>query len=277
MSHFTVGVFTKSGSEWEIEEALEPYQENNMDNCPSEYLEFYSEEKEGRNKYENESQEMFLKPNGEYDFKWNVDLEEELPMILDSQPKKKVVPFKELYKDFDEFMQKWYGTQKDYEKDEYGYWENPNAKWDWYVIGGRWEGSIKTFDGLEVNTCLASDIVVTDNEEYQSKIRFWELVVEDDEPKNEHEKEMKNLTFYSPKYYTELYESKEDYAERTSKFYTYAFLTVDGEWNEPGEMGWFALSDETQDSKKEYEKAFFKYLEYAKENDLYLTVVDCHI
>lgn len=26
---------------------------------------------------------------------------------------------------------------------EYGYWENPNAKWDWYQLGGRWCGFFK--------------------------------------------------------------------------------------------------------------------------------------
>lgn len=33
---------------------------------------------------------------------------------------------------------------EDYEKDELtgkrGHWTNPNAKWDWYVLGGRWAG-----------------------------------------------------------------------------------------------------------------------------------------
>lgn len=30
----------------------------------------------------------------------------------------------------------------EYEKHEnmYGYWKNPNSKWDWYQIGGRWRG-----------------------------------------------------------------------------------------------------------------------------------------
>jgi len=34
----------------------------------------------------------------------------------------------------------------DFDEDE-SYWENPNAKWDWYVLGGRWSGMIKLKKG----------------------------------------------------------------------------------------------------------------------------------
>jgi len=242
MSHFTVGIFTKSGEEWEIERALEPYQENNMDNCPKKYLKFYNLEVEGREEFEDESN-----------------------------------TFKDEYGSFETFMEEYYGAIKDYETEKYGYWENPNSKWDWYVIGGRWKNSIKTIDGDNVDSCLVENIIITDDEKYKNKIRFWELIVEDDEPKNKEEEDVKKYNFYSPKYYTELYDSKEDFAERESKFFTYAFITENNTWNEPGEMGWFGMSDLTKDSKKDYEKLFAKYLEYAKDKGLYITVVDCHI
>ena len=28
-----------------------------------------------------------------------------------------------------------------------GYWHNPNAKWDWYEIGGRWRGMLRLLPG----------------------------------------------------------------------------------------------------------------------------------
>ena len=28
-----------------------------------------------------------------------------------------------------------------------GYWRNPNARWDWWVIGGRWRGLLLTAPG----------------------------------------------------------------------------------------------------------------------------------
>ena len=47
MSHFTVAVFIdgKQDSEYlenRLEEMLAPFQENNMGDCPEEYLEFHS-------------------------------------------------------------------------------------------------------------------------------------------------------------------------------------------------------------------------------------------
>ena len=46
MSHFTVAVITESLDK--VDELLAPYQENNMGNCPKEYLEFYDIEEEYR-------------------------------------------------------------------------------------------------------------------------------------------------------------------------------------------------------------------------------------
>ena len=53
------------------------------------------------------------------------------------------IPLKESYPDgFDSFIKDWAGHEKD-ENGRYGYWENPNAKWDWYKLGGRWTGLFK--------------------------------------------------------------------------------------------------------------------------------------
>ncbi len=35
----------------------------------------------------------------------------------------------------------------DDETDKKGHWTNPNSKWDWYSLGGRWSGMIKLRDG----------------------------------------------------------------------------------------------------------------------------------
>lgn len=74
MSHFVVLVVGPKP-----EQQLAPYQENNMGDCPEEYLAF------------NENDEC----------------------EVDKKTGKK------------------------------GYWENPNAKWDWHVLGGRWTGFFK--------------------------------------------------------------------------------------------------------------------------------------
>ncbi len=56
-------------------------------------------------------------------------------------PKK--IPLKEFYPDgFENFIEEWAGYKKD-EIGRYGYYENPNAKWDWHQLGGRWTGHFK--------------------------------------------------------------------------------------------------------------------------------------
>lgn len=38
-------------------------------------------------------------------------------------------------------MEDWCGfEERDEKTGKYGYWENPHTKWDWYQIGGRWNG-----------------------------------------------------------------------------------------------------------------------------------------
>jgi hypothetical protein len=59
------------------------------------------------------------------------------------------VPFKELYPDFDTFVREYHGRcGRDEVLNRYGYWQNPNAKWDWYSIGGRWTGYFKLKPGV---------------------------------------------------------------------------------------------------------------------------------
>lgn len=49
---------------------------------------------------------------------------------------------KDDYSSLDEFVEDWYGYQKN-DKGVYGRITNPNAKWDWYQLGGRWTGYFK--------------------------------------------------------------------------------------------------------------------------------------
>jgi hypothetical protein len=49
---------------------------------------------------------------------------------------------------FEEFIKDWYG----YKQNEKGVWgrkTNPNSKWDWWVIGGRWTGFLKFKQGAK--------------------------------------------------------------------------------------------------------------------------------
>ena len=70
MSHFTVAVIVNKLDENEVAKMLAPYQENNMGDCPKEYLTFHSITEEYKEDYENGSRTMVLTNNNivsEYD------------------------------------------------------------------------------------------------------------------------------------------------------------------------------------------------------------------
>ena len=115
MSHFSVAVITTTGLDEDVDKLLAPFQENNMGDCPKQYLEF------------NEDQDYEI----------------------------------------------------DEETGKRGYWENPNAKWDWYTVGGRCPGMLKLKTGGNANVAKIKDIDLSiDNEAYNEAIRFWEVEVE---------------------------------------------------------------------------------------------------
>lgn len=43
------------------------------------------------------------------------------------------------YKSKEELAENWFGYEKN-EQGEWGYYCNPNSLFDWYVVGGRWDG-----------------------------------------------------------------------------------------------------------------------------------------
>lgn len=58
------------------------------------------------------------------------------------------VPYSEVYKDFDTFVGDYHGGHE--ENGRWGYRNNPDAKWDWWQIGGRWTGFIHVKNGAPI-------------------------------------------------------------------------------------------------------------------------------
>lgn len=185
---------------------------------------------------------------------------------------------------------------------------NPDSKWDWYSIGGRWRNVLLTkidnkdviskvsFEDLInkghnfkkdapagykwVDGARIKDIDFKKKMEYQNTynkaIRFWETYVEGQEPKTEEEKENIKFEMYKKEYYIERYETKENYAKRESTFTCWALLDETG-WHEQGKMGWWALNDSTKDSELLFIEKFTETLNKPENQDKYLIIVDCHI
>ena len=361
MSHFSVAVFTRDGQT--VEELLAPYQENNMGDCPKEYLRFKDTEDEYRSEFETGTRQEFFCEGGS---SWGQSISSEnfqrlkhlqigetitldltdtgsylkrgskyrlydnsatsrpeevvwgelLHVIRTSHPNPDVcyegiieikrlaeprdIPMKEYYNnDFEHFIKDWAGYERrDPYTNRYGYWENPNSKWDWYQIGGRFSGQLNLKSGATTGqygerSWTNQDEVISDNRvdsaklkdvdfsmdlrDYQRSIRVWELIVEGDTPQNEEEKDIASFTFYKPEYYTSRYGSKEEYAKQSAEFGTYAVITPDGVWHSKGDMGWFGMSSESHDEAKQWNKSFKETFIDNADPEWTLTVVDCHI
>ena len=155
---------------------------------------------------------------------------------------------------------------------------NPNSKWDWYQIGGRFDGALTLKDGSSVSQAQIKDISFDiDQEMYNRKKRFWELYVEGCKPLNEEEEKMLEHVFYNKQYYLDRYMDVERFAvEGAKNSTTYAVLTIDNKWIEPGPMGWFGSSGATFHEEREFHDHFEKFFDDV-DGDNYIIIVDCHI
>ena len=193
----------------------------------------------------------------------------------------------------EDFISRWYGYKYNKDLDECGYLCNPNAKWDWYEIGGRWsnllrlkpvrngnhskQSSNKDAPAVEgrCNQARLSDVDLSiDQAAYERAARFWEVVVEGD-ALCEHENADDFKASYRKEYYIDQFGDKHTYAMDSASFSTWALVTPDGKWIENGAVGWFGMHTATRSSRR----AFADELKAALEGDpgLWLTIVDCHI
>lgn len=237
MSHYVVAVFTHTEFMHEIDELLAPFNETPSD--PG-YLEF-------------------------------VPLDRSAEEIQSNYER-----CKDTYKSFEDFMDSYYGAHFDPSLQAWGNMCNPNAKWDWYQVGGRWAGMLKLKDKKSCcNRAQVKDVDFSlDEDEYAEAMRFWEVYVEG-QPVREGENIDTSFILLKPEGYVDKYGTKEDYARINASFSTYAYLTPEGEWVGKGEMGWFGCGTETGDSSREFQNALEKYI--AEHPDQYITIVDCHI
>ena len=268
MSHFTVAVISKKYAGDDVQHLLAKYDEGKRDvfnDCTKEVLKVWET---GKTEYGSE----IIKE----DYDNNIE----------------------------KFADEWYGykTVNEGEAKKYGYYYNPDAKWDWYTIGGRWNGLLKLKESVvnedetvnrkywwnkdekdnglsdrAVNYAKVKDLDFSISEdEYKKNIRFWEVYVEDQEPQNEEEKEMIAHRFYKKEYYINRYKNKETYAKLVSEFSTFAVLTDKG-WFEKGEMGGFGCSSETDEESFDWDTTYYNRFIKDLDPETYITVVDCHI
>lgn len=126
------------------------------------------------------------------------------------------------YKDVYEYMKEFCGYDWYPDKEAFGRFTNPNRRWDWYKIGGRWQGLLKVREDADEDTLAEGSPGVMGcrhkNEGVDSAL-------------------VKDIT------------NLEDIG-------TFAVLTEDGKWLEKGKMGWFGCRGESDSNKFPFPEKF---------------------
>lgn len=262
MSHYTVAVISYTGTEKEVAKLLAPFDES------IQVEKYICRTKEQITKDGRERHEAALKEIQEFE-------KDKLIEVLTS-------PSYDWYRSVltAQTPQDFYDTEVntdmvDEDGNEYSTY-NPESRWDWWGIGGRWDCSLRDYNGEYHNTLKIADwdynYINLDNIARYS--RFWEIAVEGAEPTEEEKSEF--ILWYKPEYYLEKYGNKSNYIKSMITFSTYALLTPDGEWLEPGKMGWWGMSGADPADHGKWERDFTSLIDTFNK-DMYVTIVDCHI
>ena len=248
MSHFTVLVVGD-----DIDEQLIPFEESPENGSP--YLVFADREDEVKLKYETEKATRKVGADGKSYWPWEKEVKDSTEDVK--------ISFRQLYHTFEAFAEEYYGYEKNSETERYGYWHNPDAKWDWYAIGGRWSNFFKLKDGTYADSAKKKDIdfEVMKEEAYQKRLEEWDSMI------GKYDEKMRE-TLYGIK----PTDAKESYAAKGKSVTTFAVLK-DGKWYERGSMGFWAI---VSNEKIGWEDEFNKLLESIPDDET-ITLVDCHI
>lgn len=190
------------------------------------------------------------------------------------------------YPTFESFCQHYLGYTE--EDGAWGYWSNPQAKWDWYTVGGRWHGFFwakkgalsgksgerswtnakEQFDPRQCDSIIKKDIDLEAMREFdrgQWQLNYIEAMKMDNPGSREF------IYGVKPD------ETLEQFMARREESHPCATFAVlwRGEWIEKGSMGWWGMVSDEKEPKAWNEQ--FEALWAKIPNNARLTVVDCHI
>jgi len=213
----------------------------------------------------------------------------------------------------EEFVEDYHGYKRD-KHGNWGYYESPNAKWDWYQVGGRWAGSFLLKPDGEgrrgerslldngpeipenrVDQACKRDIDWDQMAEHrvQNAKKNWikaheeiaaaekeeidpSIIKGDDIAKIIRARKVANVK--SPMFGYDIRDddTMESYVARAAASAGAPFAILhDGKWIEKGQMGWWGMASNEKD-ETEWGPQFQAFLEQLPE-DTMLTMVDCHI
>jgi hypothetical protein len=283
MSHYTVGVIIdKNKIDNRVDDAIKKMkEETNKDATDKEILEarFIAIQYEVSKALEPFDEGLEVDPYVDITKDELIKEHEEIKSFTEEEKRESVYK-NDLYEEYsnlslEEFVTKYYC--KDLTDEGIMSTYNPNSKWDWNVIGGRWSNTLpiknKVLDTITTN--YADD---PNSFERIENIIFNKNLCEEEIKacKTDYKYLIAEGSYYSPKYYKKRYPTFESYLESRSNFTTYALLTSDGVWHEPAEMGWFGISSASPEQETEFKRTYDKLIKKEDPKN-YFVLVDCHI
>jgi len=289
MSHFSVLVISDNTNS--VDDLMAPYCEHD-----EYYFVFENKEDESRNEYENETVSAVRMPNGSIKFLYDEEFRVEGTIgsgkdthRLPEELKEEDIPLKEIYKTFGEFCRKYLCHEFDEDEQAWGYYHNPQSKWDYW--SERYYLTLKEprevpldIEGLDdpyrdTRSALVKDLDFSvDENVVKLRKKQYDLL---STPVDEIEKQGKGIerinAFFAGKAVFDNCGSKEEFVSILSKFHTWAVVTPDGEWHEPGTMGWFGCSSGKPEDEYVWMRDYYKnWIESANPKWTF-TTLDCHI
>lgn len=226
----------------------------------------------------------------------NLEVEPYLKYTIDEglkYVKEEYVPYNDYMKDYsDKQLIEWLSKNDGYILRPDGFYTtyNPNSKWDWWQIGGRFSSKlVLTDEAVKTKYPNYSDYSYTSSaplsciewfhpltEEEKNKIRRkWEIYIYNYPLKEGEEKD--KYFFYNSEYYKARYKDVETDIKLQEMTRFYAIVTPDGMWHAPAQMGWFGCSLGKPDEELEWDLNFYNNFIKDADKNLIATVVDCHI
>lgn len=171
----------------------------------------------------------------------------------------------------------------DHKTGKRGYWENPNRKWDYWRVGGRYGGRLKVKDGVAFKPTERGWDSPPLDAGFTDQARLGDIDWDDMRAKRladreqwwaEYQQKKGEGAWVAYEYGVQEGDTRETYVARGEDFSCFA-VVKNGKWYEKGKMGWWAVvSDEKEAGQWQGElKALLSDLP----SDALITVVDCHI
>lgn len=160
------------------------------------------------------------------------------------------------FDDADEELLEWYASKWCcQERDADGNFltsYNPDSKYDYFSV----------IEEISFEQWLATG---SDKSEEELESEFAKLVAEGD-------------GFWRGEYYTSKYGDAATFAKVCKLPCGWAVVTPDGDWHEPGHMGWFACDDASAESNRRWAEEFEeKLIAPYKDAGATVALLDCHI